>query len=40
MNENCVEPDWCDGTDLNESGSVDLYDLAQLAEFWLPDTSQ
>jgi hypothetical protein len=26
--------------DLNKSGSVDWYDLAQLAEFWLLNTNQ
>jgi hypothetical protein len=40
MDENCTEPDFCDGTDLNKSGSVDWYDLAQFVEVWLLDTSQ
>jgi len=40
MDENCTEPDFCDGTDLNKSGSVDLYDLAQFVEYWLLDTNQ
>ena len=39
MSPNCIEPDWCDGADLNKSGSVDLYDLAEFVEFWLLDTS-
>jgi len=32
---NCVEPNWCSGADLNKSGSVDLFDLAEFAELWL-----
>jgi hypothetical protein len=35
MNQNCTEPDWCGGTDLNQSGSVDWYDLAEFVEYWL-----
>jgi hypothetical protein len=35
MNQNCAEPNWCDGADLNKSGSVDLYDLGKLADNWL-----
>jgi len=40
MNENCVEPDFCDGADLNKSGSVDWYDLAEFVEYWLLNTNQ
>jgi hypothetical protein len=32
---NCAESAWCDGADLNTSGSVDLFDLAEFAEHWL-----
>jgi hypothetical protein len=32
MNQNCDEPNWCSGADLNKSGSVDLYDLGKFAE--------
>jgi parallel beta-helix repeat protein len=32
---NCAESAWCDGADLNKSGSVDLLDLAEFAELWL-----
>jgi len=32
---NCAESAWCDGADLNKSGSVDLFDLAEFAEHWL-----
>lgn len=34
-NEDCVWPCWCEGADLNNSGSVDLDDLAQFLEHWL-----
>jgi len=35
MDVDCNSPDWCYGCDLNKSGSVDLFDLAELAEHWL-----
>jgi subtilisin family serine protease len=35
MDQNCAGPDWCDETDLNENGSVDLYDLAEFVKYWL-----
>lgn len=31
------ESDWCFGTDINEDGSVDFYDYADLAMRWLVD---
>jgi subtilisin-like proprotein convertase family protein len=31
----CVGPGWCEGADLNKSGSVDLDDLAQFFKHWL-----
>lgn len=33
--ETCVWPSWCDGADIDKSGSVDLYDLAEFLEHWL-----
>lgn len=33
--DNCDEPDWCDGTDLDQSGAVDYNDLRIFAESWL-----
>jgi alpha-amylase len=39
-NQNCSQSNFCDGTDLNNSGSVDLYDLARLLEYWLQGVSQ
>jgi len=35
MNQNCNEPDWCDGTDLDKDGSLNWLDLAQFTENWL-----
>ncbi len=34
-NQNCSQSNCCNGADLNNSGSVDLYDLAQFLEYWL-----
>ncbi len=31
----CDEPDWCGGTDIDHSGTVDLNDLRIFAESWL-----
>ncbi|MBI9017315.1 MAG: DNRLRE domain-containing protein [Phycisphaerae bacterium] len=31
----CVEPDWCNGADVNRSGVVSLNDLRLLSESWL-----
>jgi hypothetical protein len=33
--EDCNEPNWCDGADLDRSGIVDYNDLRILAESWL-----
>jgi len=33
--QTCVSPGWCEGADFNQSGSVDLDDLAQFVEYWL-----
>jgi len=35
LNSNCGEPHWCDGTDLDYSGTVDFYDYAIFAANWL-----
>ncbi len=35
MEQDCVEPNWCSGTDFNKSGSVNVYDLGRFAEYWL-----
>lgn len=34
----CVEPDWCQGTDLDSDGIVDVTDFASFAEYWLQTT--
>jgi hypothetical protein len=33
--QNCAEPNWCEGTDFDHSGSVDMLDLAIFARYWL-----
>ncbi|MBE3142987.1 MAG: hypothetical protein IMZ61_03575 [Planctomycetes bacterium] len=33
--QNCAEPNWCEGTDFDHSGSVDMLDLATFAIHWL-----
>ena len=35
MNEACAEPGWCDNTDFDTNGSVNLYDIAQFVQYWL-----
>jgi peptidoglycan/xylan/chitin deacetylase (PgdA/CDA1 family) len=35
MEQSCVEPDWCEGSDFDKSGSADIFDLAELARNWL-----
>ena len=39
MDENCAEPNWCAGIDLNKDGKVDLLDLKILGEHWLEGIS-
>jgi len=39
MAQNCTGPAWCDTTDIDQSGEVDIFDLATLTEYWLEDTS-
>ena len=34
-NDNCADPDWCGGTDLNRDTYVNLLDLKYLYENWL-----
>jgi hypothetical protein len=31
----CEGPQWCGGTDLNQNGLVDLFDLYIIVELWL-----
>jgi hypothetical protein len=31
----CMDPGWCDGTDLDVNGDVDINDLMLFCEFWL-----
>ncbi len=33
--DDCISPDWCDGTDINHSGNVDFNDFAFLAQNWM-----
>lgn len=34
----CDEPDWCQGTDLDTDGGVDMNDLMLFCEYWLERT--
>jgi len=34
----CIDPDWCDASDLNADGIVDSHDFALFAEYWLETT--
>jgi hypothetical protein len=41
LNQNCTEmEDWCDRTDIDQSGKVDIFDLAIFAEYWLEGTER
>ncbi len=33
--EQCVDPNWCDGADLTQNGTVDMFDLKEISEHWL-----
>jgi len=33
--DTCCDPNWCEGTDFDHSGSVDMLDLATFTEYWL-----
>jgi hypothetical protein len=35
MDDTCSDPNWCDGTDFDHSGNVDMLDLATFARYWL-----
>ena len=35
MRDTCCTPYWCEGTDFDHSGSVDMLDLATFARYWL-----
>ncbi|MBN1787994.1 MAG: hypothetical protein JW806_06325 [Sedimentisphaerales bacterium] len=35
IRDDCIDPNWCDGTDLNQDGSIDCTDLGDFIEFWL-----
>jgi hypothetical protein len=37
LDSGCDVPDWCEGADLDENGTVDLVDYSILAEQWLGD---
>jgi hypothetical protein len=37
-NNDCTDPYWCGGTDIDASGFVDLNDLRLFAEYWLKNT--
>jgi hypothetical protein len=34
----CIDPNWCEGTDLDTDGSVDSNDLALFVDYWLEKT--
>jgi hypothetical protein len=38
METNCISPNWCEGTDLDTNGKVDINDLRLFCEFWLERT--
>ncbi len=38
LTTNCTNPDWCDGTDLDVDGSVDINDLMLFCQYWLERT--
>jgi hypothetical protein len=33
--EQCADPNWCDGADLTQNGTVDISDLKEFSEYWL-----
>ena len=35
MAQNCGEPDWCGGVDLDRDGNVGIVDLLMFADYWL-----
>ncbi len=38
MAANCTDPNWCDGTDLDHNGKVDVNDLMLFCQYWLERT--
>jgi len=36
----CMEPDWCEGTDLDRDKDVDAHDIALFADYWLETTDK
>jgi hypothetical protein len=38
LQTNCQAPGWCEGTDLDISGNIDINDLMLFCEFWLEKT--
>jgi len=39
LENNCSDPQWCQGADLNLSGDVNLFDFGKLASAWLACTA-
>ena len=39
LNQNCIDPDWCEGADLNKDGKVDCLDLEIFVKDWLAGTT-
>ena len=39
MVNDCNDPNWCDHTDINTDGDVDVYDLISFVDYWLWDVS-
>ncbi len=35
MNQDCAEPDWCEGADFNKDGQVNIFDLMVFKSYWL-----
>jgi hypothetical protein len=38
MAANCTDPNWCDGTNLDTDGNVDINDLMLFCQYWLEKT--
>jgi hypothetical protein len=38
LTANCTNPNWCEGSDLDTDGDVDINDLMLFCEFWLERT--
>lgn len=38
LDDTCEEPNWCEGTDFDHSGTNDFFDFALLAKHWCSDT--